>query len=388
MPPAAVRSPRPGNRPPAQALPPIPFTAAAHEHSEPIVTDTTLALGAAQQVRGPFDVPAYGFLRHVFLEVLLSGGALGAGALNPDHPYNIIQNLTLSDVNGAPIFGPLDGFATKWANVIGGYGGDRQDPGLGPWFSNTINGKFWLRVPIEISRHNGYGSLANQNAAAAYKLSWTLATSAQAYSTAPTTPASVQVKAWLEAWSQPNAVDLTGRPQMREPIGHGTTQFWSSFTKGGIAAGNQNVLLPRVGNLIRALVFICRDATGARVDTVMPDPIQIAWDARLLNVESQNYRTQRMMEAIAATAARDTGVFAYSFANSLAGHDGDDDPNLWLPTVQSTRLELDGVNAAAGTIQVITNDIAPAEVRPDERYVENSTTGFHPNVGQPVPQAM
>jgi hypothetical protein len=46
------------------------------------------------------------------------------------------------------------------------------------------------------------------------------------------------------------------------------------------------------------------------------------------------------------------------------------------------------VNTVAGSIQVVTNDIAPAEVRPEERFVENSATGFHPNVGQPVPQAM
>ena len=374
-----------GNR--APALPPIPFTAAAHEHSEPVITDATLAIGASQQPRGPFDVPAFGFLRHIFMEVLLSGGTLGAGVLNADYPFNLLQNIQLADVNGAPIFGPLDGYATLWANIIGGYA-FRQDPRLGPWYISTINGAFWLRIPVEISRHNGYGALANQNAAASYKLSWTLATSAQAYSTAPTTPASVQVRAWLEAWSQPNATDLTGRPQAREPIGHGTTQFWSSFVKSGISAGNQTILLPRVGNLIRNLIFICRDATNARVDTVMPNPIQLMWDARMLNYESQNYRTQRMAEALEAPAARDTGVFAYAFANSILGHTGDEEPNLWLPTVQSTRLELDGVNTAGGSIQVVTNDIAPAEVRPEERFVENSATGFHPNVGQPVPQAM
>jgi hypothetical protein len=388
MPPMTARRSAPGpQRQAPPPLPPVPFTAAAHEHTEPAITDATLALGAAQQVRGPFDVPAYGFLRNIFLEVSLSGGTLGAGALSADHPWNILQNISLLDVNGAPIFGPLDGYASLWANVMGGYA-FRQDPRLGPWFSNTINGKFWLRIPVEISRHNGYGALANQNAAAAYKLAWTLNTSTAAYSTAPTTPASVQVKAWLEAWSQPNAVDLTGRPQMREPIGHGTTQFWSSFTKAGLAAGNQNLLLPRVGNLIRNLIFICRDASGARVDTVMPDPLQIAWDARLLRNESQNYRTQNMMESIEAPSVRDTGVFAFGFANSNLGHAGDEDPNLWLPTVQATRLELDGSSAVAGSIQVVTNDIAPAEVRPDERFVENSTTGFHPNVGQPVPTAM
>lgn len=361
----------------------IPFTAAAHEHSEPITTDITAAIGAAQQPRGPFDVPSYGFLRHIFLEVTLSGGTLGAGALSPDFPFNILQNITLSDVNGAPIFGPLDGYACLQANTFGGYA-FRQDPRLGPWYDGTINGKFFLRIPVEVSRHNAYGSLANQNAAASYKLAYTIATAAQAFTTAPTTAPVVTVKPWLEAWSQPNATDLTGRPQEREPRAHGSTQFWSSFTRSGLGAGNLNLLLPRMGNLLRAIIFISRDASGARFDTVMPDPILLNWDARQLYNESQRYRQQRMMESIEAPAVRDTGVHAYLFDNSVLGHAGDEDPNLWLPTVQSTRLELAGTTTLAGGIQVITNDIAPAEVRPDERYVENSATGFHPNIGQPV----
>lgn len=386
MPPATARrsGPSPQQRAP-QVI--IPFTGAAHQHTEPVTTDATLALGAAQQPRGPFDVPAYGFLRHIYLECIGSGGTLGAGALAADYPFNVLQNVSLVDVNGAPIFGPLDGYALYQANKWGGYNA-RTDAATAPNYVGTINFRFGLRIPVEICQHNGYGSLANQNAAASYKLSWTLATSTQAYSTAPTTPASVQVRAWLEAWSQPNATDLAGRPQQREPVGHGTTQFWSAFTKGGLSSGQQSILLPRVGNMIRNLIFICRDASGARVDTVMPDPIQINWDARILRLESQGYRIQEQMESQMVGVSRDTGVFAFPLddggeANLVSG----DDMSLWLPTVQATRLELTGVNTAAGSIQVITNDVAPVEVRPDERFVETSQTGFHPSTSGGVPVA-
>jgi hypothetical protein len=88
-----------------------------------------------------------------------------------------------------------------------------------------------------------------------------------------------------------------------------------------------------------------------------------------------------MMEAIEAPSVRDVGVHAYLYNNSTIGRAGDEDPNLWLPTTQSTRLEIAGTNAAAGGFQVVTCDIAPAEVRPDERFVENSATGFHPLTG-------
>lgn len=380
---AAPRQQRQGGPP---ALPPIPFTAAAHEHVEPVTTDNAGAIAAAQGIRGPFDVPAYGFLRAIVFEVNLSGGTLGAGALSADFPFNILQGITLADVNGANLFGPLDGFAALMANVYGGYA-YRQDPRLSPQHDGTINGRFYLRVPVEITRHNGYGAVANQNSSAAYKLSYNIATIAQAFATAPTTPPAVQVKTWAECWSQPNVTDLAGRPQQREPIGHGTTQFWTSFTRSGLAAGQLNLLLPRVGNMIRNLIFICRDATGARVDTTFPDPISVMWDARVLTQESQRYRILKQMEGIQAPGARDTGVFAFCFNNLIIGHNGDEEPNLWLPTVQSTRLEVQGTTAVTGSIQALTNDVAPVEVRPDQRYVEDSRTGFHPALGQPVPVA-
>jgi hypothetical protein len=368
-----------------QVVAAVPFTAAAHRHVEPITTDTPAVLGAAQQQRGPFDIPAYGFMRHVILEVSLTGGTLGAGTLHPDFPWNVIQNIQISDVNGAPIFGPLDGFAALQATLWGGYA-YRQDPRLDPGYDGTINGKFFLRIPVEISKHNGYGALANQNAAASYKLSYTINTAAAAFSVAPTTPPTPTVRAHLEAWSQPNEVDLAGRPQLREPPGHGTTQFWSAFTKATVL-GQNNVQFPRVGNLVRNLVVIARNASGVRADNVMPDPIQIMWDARSLTFETQALRNKLAYEATQAPAARDTGVFAFPFDDLVLGHAGDEEPNFWLATVQASRLELQGVTGAAGTLQVVTNDVAPVEVNPAERYVETSTTGFHPSVG-PVPQGV
>ena len=66
---------------------------------------------------------------------------------------------------------------------------------------------------------------------------------------------------------------------------------------------------------------------------------------------------------------------AFLFNNTNNGQVGDEDPNLWVPTVQSTRLELDGTVATAGNIQTVTADIAPVEVQPQERYVEGSASG-------------
>lgn len=373
-----------GARPPQMAA--IPFTAAAHQHIELAALDTGVVLGAAQQQRPPWEVPAYGFMRHILLEVTLTGGTLGAGVLSADFPWNILQNVQLLDTNGAPIFGPLDGYALYVINKYGGYG-YRQDPRLDSGYDGTINGRFFLRIPVEITRHNGYGALANQNAANSYKLQYTVNTAAAVFATAPTTAPTVTVRAHLEAWSQPAPTDLAGRPQAREPMGHGTTQFWTGFTR-QVGAGQNNVLLTRVGNAIREWIFVCRTAAGARSDGVFPDPFLLQWDARNLTNETQAVRVKLQEEATQAPSTRDTGVFVFPFNAFFLGHAGDEEPNLWLPTVQASRIELQGVFAAAGSLQILTNDIAPAEIDPADRYVETSATGFHPALGQPTPYAV
>jgi len=370
----------------------IPFTGSAHEHVEQ-VTFQSITPGAAAVQQGPFDVPAYGYLRHIFLEVVASGGTIGAGVAHPDYPFNIFQNVTLLDVNGAPLVN-IDGYALLQCNVYGGFG-FRSDPRLAPWYVSTINTAFFLRIPVEISRHNALGSLANQNAAAAYKLQWTINPSTAMFTTAPTTPPTITVRPQLEAWSLPNPADLAGRAQSQVPPAHGTTQYISYFTR-TVGSGLLTYLLPRVGNLLRLLIFISRNNTAqgagenARDDTVFPNPFQVIWDARVLTNETQNYRIARMTEALINGATRDTGVFALIFNNTNNGQVGDENPNLWIPTVQSTRLEVDGTIAsgAPNNIKCVTVDIAPVEVMPQERYVEGSATGFHPRVGEPNQYAM
>lgn len=390
MPPAAQVRPQnhPANQAQGQVAGPvpntIPFVNAAHEHTEPFL-DQSIPLGASAVNVGPINIPSYGYLRHVFLECSFSGGTLGAGVLSADFPWNVFQSISLYDTNGAPIYGPLDGYATYIANIVGGYA-FRQDPSQSPWFSSTINGAFFLRIPIEISHHDALGSLANQNSAATYQLNFTINPSTVVYSTAPTTAATLRVRGALEAWSLPNATDRKGVPQAQLPPAHGTTQYWSNQIR-PIAVGNNTTALTRTGNLIRNLVFICRTAAGARSDGVFPNPAQIMWDARSMNMDTQNYRTQQWWEKCIMNA-RPTGVFVWNFNHSRDNIAGDDSPALWWATVQASRLELIGVSEVAGNAQIITNDIAPGEVTPTERYVETSATGFHPQVGAAVPGAM
>jgi hypothetical protein len=349
------------------AIPALPFVASSHEHVEPAFT-VTVTPGAATQQLNPIDIPAYGYLRYLFLEVSASGGA--GGTLAADGPWNLFQSINLQDVNGSNIFGPLDGYSTYLTNLLGGYA-NRSNPADSPFYVGAApNPVFYLRIPVEISRKNGLGALANQNSAANYKLAMTINTAAAMASVAFTTPPTFTIRGWLEAWTLPAAQDSRGRPQAQVPPLLGTGQYWSSRTQSGILAGSNTVALTRLGNYIRTLVFVARDNTGARADTVFPDPWQWNWDGMTLRTQSQRYSHQDFYEKTDGTVTRPTGVFVLPFNHGgpLAAF-GNEDPDLWLPTTQSSRLEIAGTSAVAGSIQVLTNEVAPIEQDQAARYI-------------------
>ncbi len=278
-------------------VPALRFVAAAHEHREPINNQGGIVLGAGQIQSTPSNIPipAYGFIASVLLLVTWSGGA---GVLAADAPSNFFSSVSIQDVNGAFLQNPVDGFGLLMENVYGGYA-YRQDPRLSPIYAAASTaGAFMLRIPVQVTRHNAYGSLANQNAAAPYYLQYTMNTFANAYSTATTAP-TVVVQSFLEAWSQPNARDLKGRPQAQLPPLHGSTQQWSQYTK-AIAVGNNVIQLIRVGNTIRTVVAICRNTTGGlpRDDTVHPNPFTLNLDSRVLTNEIQQLRQQVQTEGL------------------------------------------------------------------------------------------
>jgi hypothetical protein len=362
----------------------LPFTAAAHEHVEPAFTLSS-ALGAGTVAFNPQDIPAYGYLRSIFLEVSVAGAT--AGTLAADGPWNIFQSIVLQDVNGANIVGPIDGYALYVANLLGGYS-NRQNLVDSPLYSvaTPYLPTFGLRVPVEVSRQDGFGSLANQNASANYKLSLTLNTATAAFPTLTGTN-TVTIRAWLEAWTLPAPVSNQGVPQAQAPPLLGSGQYWSARTQ-SVLIGANTVGLTRVGNYIRALGFIGRDASGVRTNASLPDPFQFNWDGMSIANTSQNYMRQKLYEATNGVLALPTGVLALLFdTGGSAGDIGNDPSTLWLPTMQSSRLEIAGTWAGAGSMQVLTNEIAPVDADQATRFqVPNGSGAYAANV-PPTTQA-
>lgn len=356
----------------APAAAPQPFTRAAREHIEPML-DVSNPLTATSTALGPYDVPAYGYMRGIWLYVTASGGSGTATvAATEDSPWNIISEISLLDVNGAPLFGPVGGYDMYLINKWGGY--NLGDPRQSPLNQDVVTGAnasgnwgFLLYCPVELSQRDGLGSLPNANAASTFKVRITLAPSSSVYSTAPTNLPTIRVRAWLDAWTQPNATDLKGNANSTQPPAMGTTSYWSKTTL-NLGSGFQTPRLTRVGSYIRDLIFIYRDTGGSRANGAgfFPQDVSMYWDSKNLKTHSRDLWRHQMARrsgfvgTAGAAGGLDTAVWVEDFMHEFDGRIGNELRDGWLGTVQSTRLEISGQFTGAGTLTVITNDVAPA----------------------------
>lgn len=329
-----------------------PFTKASKRITEPFA-DITRALSASAQTLQQIDVPANGYLRSIVLDVQVSG-TTGA-TYNPDAPFNVLESVQLSDVNGQPIV-LLSGYDLFLANLFGGYVA-HADPQDYPGYSSTTSGfRFQVRIPVEIVQRNALGCLANLNAAMTYKVKITLAPIAEVYASNGT-GATARIIATCESWANPLATDLNGVPNTPTPPALGTTQNWSEYVS-PTTVGQNTIRLPRVGNTIRNLIFVNRDATGARTDSGIPSELSLLIDGNQWRRNSFDYELQRIFELYQySTGDRPAGVWVLPLTDDFDGMPGDEMGDYWLQTSGATRLELQGSFTAAGSLTVITNDI-------------------------------
>lgn len=371
----------------------VPFVHAAHEHIEAVKVGAFTALPTATTQFVNLNVPSFGFLRNILLIVTTSGGVAGSAVASGDFPYNVFSEITLLDTNGAPLYGPVDGYSAFLSNKYGGYTYN-CDPAAVPdalvASSNLVNFSFILRIPVEINANSGFGSLGNMNSAASYKLRLGINTVANIWSvTTGLTAPTVNIDIYMECWTPPDLYDAFGRPQETEPPSHGTSQAWSKQTF-AINAGANQILLTRMGNLLRNVIFVVRDSSGVRRTFAnMPTPLTLQWDSRQMFVEDIRIRRMYMAERyqqVAGVAGPETGVLLYSYMHDVLNHGGDGGVALFIPTVQGSRFELDGNNFAVGSVDILVNDVLPVEADPRRRYIETSTTGFHPEIGTQNPR--
>lgn len=329
-----------------------PFTKAAKRKTETFL-DASQAIDASAHTLQQIDIPATGWLRHLVLTFTAPGNA--GATFVADAPWSLVDNVSLKDVNGQAILS-LSGYDLFLANLLGGYT-QHADPRKLPGYKADATGvAFSLRIPLEIIGRGALGVLANLNASMTYKLSITFAPSASLYATnAPANPVA-RVTGVVESWSNPAPQDLRGVANMTRPPAEGTTQNWSEHVA-PVVLGQNTIRLPRVGNAIRNLVFVTRDATGARAD-LYPAELGVYFDGFLWHKAPIDYFKRRAVELYGyAPADIPLGVIVMPFTDDFDGTPGEEVGDFWVETSGATRFEIQGSFTAAGSLMILTNDV-------------------------------
>lgn len=343
----------------------VPFRRATREHSELVNDQTyTMTVNPQNPAQGAISVPAYGYLRGLLITVVVTGGVAGT-AFQEDGPWSVLQNIILSEPNGAAISQFNSGYELYLAAKWGGYFGIGDDPRQGIFTSAMPNFQFQVYIPLELNQRDGLGSLPNQNAAAMFQLRYQVAGSGSVYTTTPTTQPTVQVTVEAMEYDQPQA-SSDGMPNQTTPPAMNTTQFWS-VQPYPVVAGANRIRLTRVGNYIRHWGFIFRAATRALGDTNWPVTTEIDIDARPLTFLRKLTWRQQMYQrygydalTLDAVNKQDSGVFWFDFCHEFDGTVGFENRDGWLKTYGSTRAEVVITAGVAGTLTVLTNDVAIA----------------------------
>jgi hypothetical protein len=286
--------------------------------------------------------------------------------------------LTLTNAAGDTIIVPIDGYALYLFNKYGALSEDPPfcDPRQSPLFTTTpgvgagLGGSFGfsLRVPLEIDPETAFGSVASMASNKSLQLGLQVGPTSAVYSTAPTTPPTVQVTGYQAFWAQPKADNGRGVPQETTPFGNNSIMMWRVDTP-AVTPGDKTLKINNIGNVMRLILFVYRTAAGARTETDIP-----ALHLLRLNNDEVMYLPDSLWKDDIASAygytgttkdvatGLDTGVRPFHYFLSSCGKvRSSDTREQFLPTLDTTLLQYRGTSfgATMSTLQIFTNEIKP-----------------------------
>lgn len=394
----------------AQAPRPRAFLVGTQEVWEGQDYDQTVAVaGGSFQ---PWAFTATGWLKGIWLDITgtTSGNAVVTVVAAENYPFNILGNIQLTDINNEAIFGPFDSYTAILTNKYGGYF-NMEDPVTNPFVfrialtgTNAAAGSFHfnLWIPLEIVRRDPIGPVASVNNTAALTLTMTYNTSANLFTTPPTTVPSVRIRGTQVFYWEPKATDKQGRPISGKPMAAGTTQYW---TQGNIAltgGTNNQQLNTGLGYPWRNYLFMLVRNGGTRANGELdwPDPlIGLKFEANMLLTQLQKVLWNQKMARdygypntnlnqttpadarfadIAAAGAQPTAVFpgletgvkALNWNKDFAyDKPGSETRRTYLVTSPGSNFVFNGSVGNAGSLFSVVNYIAPSAGDKDNTFL-------------------
>lgn len=325
------------------------------------------ALGTGITAVTPIQIPAVGYMRSLQLKFTFAGTA--GTSFGADGPFNLISSIEFRTAAGNDLIVPMTGYQLYLINKFGhpSVMSPYSDPKYVS-YSTTAGtaATFFLDIPLELDPETGWGSIPALASNRSYQLvinyaPYTVVTGA--------TAGNMTVEGVANYWSEPPAQSASGLSQETQPQGLGTISQWQLDTP-PVGPGDRYVKLNNVGNFMRNIIFVLRNAAGARISADWPASAEIYLDNEpmfyLPAADWQRFMRQNFgLVAAAPDVANglDTGVYVLPFDSLVGSLSGDpaNSRSQYLPTLDSSQLVIRGTSfgANAAIMEVLTNSVIP-----------------------------
>lgn len=354
--------------------PVIPFNQASKRVTEEGPFWTGIEPGAAEIKLEAKPILANGFLAAIWavLKTTTAGTNTEAATAGQAYPWCIIHEFQFKDQGGKEIDSAMGGFEWWLACRFGGYNGLPDLSELDSFEGTSLTAPaFTLLVPQALSP-SSWGSLTNQTEATHYFVQPMIAPTSTIYKGKISKAPIYSLKLWIQYWNlpaartppEPGGEFPEGIPQEQRIPGEGTLQAWTRQANVKIEQGENPTLITRVGQLIRTIILVTRNSSGEFSEKILPDPFRIMYEREeWRSLERQRCKDQAKEMTQGPQKAIPTGVYPFILSEGNTGWvAGSINPNTYLSTNASTRLEIKGNSEEKGSMDIIVNDVSVSAV--------------------------
>ncbi|HEY1617995.1 MAG TPA: hypothetical protein VGG25_10280 [Streptosporangiaceae bacterium] len=353
-----------------------PFPVGVYEtESQDGGTMSLLQTTGAQQF-SIYNVSPTGWIRGIWADftMAVTGQATNSVSYHNDNPWSAINKVTLRDLGQQAVIGPIGGYDWMTLDKFGAYqnvGDPRADltytasTGTG---STAGSFTYSLYLPFEFVGRDALGVSENQS-----KPGWTvelwLDSQANTYNQVPSVMGTMTVNWYPDSYTKPIAQAPSGRGFSQTPPLPGTLQYWRSENESQPASASEYDLVNGIGFPLRNLIYKCIDTsagTRAAGDTDFPSPFTLQYGNVILFAKSKtrwNSEIGRDFGFTSLTAdsayGRENGVYPVWWTKDMTLEPGAELRYRYLSTATNTLVRGSGTFAAASTLYVLTNWIAP-----------------------------
>ena len=261
----------------------------AEKNQQGILTSITTG---ASQTPGGGAVNAGQFLRSLRLIFRTStAGTVATAGATSDMPWNILTGVDVVNVDGSEILYTMGGYAHYLSQKYGrpwlGDPATFQDAAV----STALVPQFTLTLQPEIRW--SAGALANTDSRSQYRFDFVIDTETNFLQggTGYTVHPVVNVTPYMDAWAQPDGVDLQGTPNQPIPPGLNLQNKRRHQIGQLNAAGSDNIIQSALtGNALRNQILITRGGSPSLRTDALTDPLLWQIDNRSLGKYSTNPR--------------------------------------------------------------------------------------------------